>query len=139
MTGFLQAAEAAIEAPPVASPPTAPALDGGPVKLMEADKAFRCGVEVMFVDCLPQKGYPGEAPVWLDSLMAAFTRLAAASAKQPDYALIRYESKGYLRTAIKVLMANLPKTVIVTTSTSGSAEFLEVVTPYVKFIVRGIR
>jgi len=122
----------------VLTPPAAPALDGGPAALLAADKAFRCGVEAIFVDCLPQKGWPGEAPVWLDSLMASFTRLAAASAKQPDYALIRYEAKGYLRTAIKVLMVNLPKVVVVTTSTPGSAEFLECVTPYAKLIIRGI-
>ena len=103
------------------------------------DAAFACGLETVFVDCIPQKGWPGDAPVWLDSLMGAFTRLAAASAKQADYALIRYESKGYLRTAIRVLMSKLPKTVVVTTSTAGSAEFLECVTPYAKLIFRGIR
>jgi hypothetical protein len=112
--------------------PAAPSLE-------TSDPTFACGCDSIFIDCLPQKGWPGDAPVFLDSLMAAFTRLAAASAKQPDYALIRYESKGYLRTAIRVLMAKLPKTIIVTSSTAGSAEFLECVTPYAKIIFRGIR
>jgi hypothetical protein len=124
-----------VEATKVVATPPAPAE----ASLEIPDAAFACGVETLFVDCMPQKGWPGDAPVWLDALMAAFMRLAAASAKQADYALIRYESKGYLRTAIRVLMSKLPKTVVVTTSTAGSAEFLECVTPYAKLIFRGIR
>jgi hypothetical protein len=137
------------EAPKTDVAPNTPAVDlvpaGAPaapeISILDADKAFTCGCETLFVDCLPQKGWPKEGgePVWIDSLMAAFTRLAAASAKVSDYALIRYESKGHLRTAVKLLMSQLPKTVIVTTNTAGSAEFLEVVTPYVKLIFRGIR
>jgi hypothetical protein len=131
------AAQAAIASPPANVAPT-PVPATGVVDLLAADKAFNCGCETLFVDCMPQKGWPGEQPVWLDSLMAAFTRTAAACAKQSDYALIRYESKGWLRTAIRVLMASLPKTVLVTTSTPGAAEFLEVITPYAKLIFRGI-
>jgi hypothetical protein len=138
-----QAASTMIPVPtaPVATAPvvpSAPPVSATSEQLLKPDDAFKCGVEVLFVDCLPQKGWPG-ATVHLDEIMHTFTRLAAASANQPDYAMIRYESKAYLRTAIKILMHALPPAVVVSTATAGSAEFLEVVTPYTKLIVRGTR
>lgn len=119
--------------------PAAPALASDTNKLMEADAVFKCGVEVLFVDCYPQKGGPSAKLYHLDDFMHAFTRLAAASAKQPDYSLIDYKAKGYLRTAIRILMHALPTAIVVNSATAGAAEFLEVVTPYAKAIIRGTR
>jgi RecB family exonuclease len=134
------ALDLAVVAAPLATVPEAPSLVADTAKLMAPDGAFRCGVEVLFVDCLPQKGWPEtDKPVHLDDMMHSFSRLAAASAKQPDYGLIPYQGKAYLRTAMRILMHALPKVVIVSTATAGSAEFLEVVTPYAKLIVRGTR
>lgn len=120
-------------------PPAPVAPSGGVGTLTAPDPAFACPVRSIFIDCMPTKGWPGDPPVMLDEIMHSFEKLAAVSAQQPDYALIDYKAKAYLRMAIKVSMVNLPQTVIVTSSTPGAAEFLEVVTPYAKVIVRGIR
>jgi RecB family exonuclease len=134
------AVDLAALAPAAPAVPAAPALTATTQTLMTADSVFPCGVEVLFVDSFPQKGWPdSDKPYHLDDFMHTFTRLAASSAKQADYALIAYQAKGYLRTAIRILMHALPKVVVVNTATAGAAEFLEVVTPYAKLIVRGTR
>ena len=71
--------------------------------------------------------------------MHAFESAAASSAKALDYRLIRYESKGYLCMAIRVLMKGLPVAVHVNSNTPGAAEFLAEVTPYAEMVFRGTR
>lgn len=107
--------------------------------LTTPDPAFECGCEVLFVDCLPVKGWVGDPAVTLDEIMHGFERIAAQSAKKPDYRMISYESKGYLSLAIKAMMKGLPKTVVVDSRGPGADIFLSVVTPYVKMLFRGFR
>lgn len=106
--------------------------------LTTPDQAFGCGVEVLFIDCLPGKGWPGEQPQDALDYVHAFNSLAASSAGVADYRLIRYESKGYLATAIKVYAKGLPKVLYVNSRMSGADVLLETIVPYVKLVYRGI-
>lgn len=124
----------------------APAAETAPDQVLEElrknlttpDPSFACGVQALFVDCLPGKGWPTEVKD-LGEYMHAFASTAAQSAKQVDYRLIRYESKGYLATAVRLLMKALPPAIYVDTKLPGADVFLEVVIPYCKMIVRGTR
>lgn len=107
--------------------------------LLTPDPAFACPVQAIFIDCMPSKGWPGEPAVDLGSIMHSFNGLAAASAQVTDYRLIPYSSNGYLATAIKATMANLPTTLFVDSRLPGAAVFLEVVLPYSRLVVRGVR
>lgn len=107
--------------------------------LMTPDPAFGCGVEALFIDCMPSKGWPGERPVDLAEVMGQFNSLASSSAGVADYRLIKYQASGYLATAIKVYMKGLPRTMYVDSNAPGAAVFLETVTPYCKMIFRGVR
>lgn len=103
------------------------------------DPAFECGVEALFIDCMPQKGWPGEPAVDLAEVMHTFERVAAQSAKKPDYRLIDYQATGFLAQSIRVLMKGLPRTVYLDSRMPGALVFLAVVTPYCKLIVKGQR
>jgi hypothetical protein len=107
--------------------------------LLTADAAFECPVETLFIDCLPAKGWPGEPPKDLVEYMHAFATLAAATAGAVDYRLIKYESKGYLATAVRVYMKGLPKTLYIDSHLSGADVVMEVIVPYVKMVYRGVR
>jgi hypothetical protein len=107
--------------------------------LLTPDPAFACPVQAIFIDCLPSKGWPGEAPVDLGTIMHSFNGLAAASAQVTDYRMIPYSSNGYLATAIKATMGSLPATLFVDSRLPGAAVFLEVVLPYARLVVRGVR
>jgi hypothetical protein len=107
--------------------------------LMNADPNFECGCEVLFIDTIPGKGWTGGPPTDLATMMHAFERIAAQSAKKPDYRMISYEAKGYLALAIKALMKGLPKAVYLDSRLPGADVFLSVVTPYAKMIFRGVR
>jgi RecB family exonuclease len=103
------------------------------------DTNFECGVEILFIDTLPAKGWPGEQPRDLLEFMHAFNNLAATSAGAVDYRLIRYESKGYLATAVRVFMKGLPKAIFVDSRMPGADIFMETVIPYCKMVFRGVR
>ncbi len=108
--------------------------------LKTPDPTFACGCEVLFIDTMPAKGWDREdLPVDLATMMHAFEDAAAKSAKEADYRLIDYKSKGYLALGVKVLMAGLPKSVFMDSRIPGADVFLSVVTPYVKMIFRGVR
>ncbi len=107
--------------------------------LMAPDPGLECGCQILFIDCAPMKGFTSGESITLDEVMHAFERVAATSAKKPDYRMISYESKGYLSLAIKTMMKGLPKTVIVDSRGPGADIFLSVVTPYAKMIFRGFR
>lgn len=107
--------------------------------LLGPDPAFACGVEALFIDCLPQKGWPGDAAVDLAEMMHTFERVAAQSAKKADYRMIDYQANGFLAQSIRVLMKGLPRTVHLDSRMPGASVFLSVVTPYCKLIVKGAR
>ncbi len=74
------------------------------------------------------------------ALAAALARCpTASSAKALDYRLIRYESKGWLATGIRVFMAGLPSAIFIDSNTPGADVFESIVTPYAKVIFRGAR
>lgn len=140
--GFPPAAEAPVNA---AVPPTAPetkpdaGLEAIRAQLSTPDTAFECPVQVLFIDCAPGKGWPGEAPGELSDYMHAFERAAASSANALDYRLIKYESKGWLAVGIRVLMKGLPSAIIIDSSLPGADVFEAVVTPYAQAVFRGRR
>ena len=109
-------------------------------KQFQADPSFQCPVQVLFIDCVPAKGWPGDAPAPLTEFMHAFERAAASSSQALDWRLIDYgKGKGWLATAIKVLMKALPAAIYIDSRTPGADVFESVVTPYVKAIFRGSR
>lgn len=107
--------------------------------LRTPDAAFACGTEAIFIDCLPGKGWPGEQPIDAIEFVAAFNALAASSAGTADYRLIKYESKGYLATAVRVYMSGLPRALYVDSRMSGADVLLETIIPYAKMVYRGVR
>ncbi len=107
--------------------------------LMTPDPAFECGCEVLFIDTLPSKGWEGEQPVDLANMMHAIEEQAARSADKPDYRMIEYTSKAYLAQSIRVMMRGLPKSVFMDSRIPGADVFLSVVTPYCKYIFKGVR
>lgn len=107
--------------------------------LTTPDPAFQCGVQALFIDCMPGKGWVGEQPVDALEFFHAFNALAASSAGAADYRLIKYESNGYLSTAIKVYQKGLPPVLYVDSRMSGAGILLETIIPYAKLVFRGVR
>jgi hypothetical protein len=131
---------AAAAAPVTAEPEAVDAATAEVRKLLnEPDTAYACPVKALFIDCMPGKGWPGEPAHALSDYMHAFERVAASSAKALDYRLIRYESKGYLALAVRVLMRGLPESIYIDSRTPGADVFESVVAPYCSLIVRGTR
>lgn len=107
--------------------------------LSTPDAAFGCGVVALFIDCMPGKGWPGEQPKDALEFMHSFNSLASSSAGVPDYRLIKYESKAYLSTAIKLYMKGLPSALFIDSRMQGADILLENLVPYVKMVYRGVR
>jgi hypothetical protein len=126
---------------PTPSPPADIANNAEQLRtiLLTPDTAFECGCEIIFIDCLPQRGWKGDQPTDLGSMMHAFEKVAAQAANKADYRMIPYESKGYLALAVRTLMRGLPKAVYLDSHLPGGDVFLSVVTPYAKMIFRGTR
>jgi hypothetical protein len=103
------------------------------------DPAFDCGCEVLFIDCLPTKGWGKDQPAEFAGMIHGFERVAAQSAGAADYRFIDYKAKGYLAQAVRVLMRGLPKSVYVDSKIPGADVFVSVVTPYCQMIFRGAR
>jgi hypothetical protein len=140
-------APALVTEPPPAEPkasedvPTSTLSDVDELRnfMLKPDASFDCGVEAIFIDCFPSKGWNGEQPADLADVMHAFERVAAQSAKKADYRMIDYQAKGYLAAAIRAMMKALPRAVYLDSRAPGADVFVSVVTPYCKYIFRGSR
>lgn len=114
--------------PPASNPLTTP------------DPTCLCGVEALFIDCLPGKGWPGEPPTDALYYMAAMNKLASSAGGVQDWRLIKYgEGKGHLSNAVKAMMPGFDKALFVDSRMPGADVILEVVVPYAKVVFRGMR
>jgi hypothetical protein len=93
--------------------------------------------EELYIDCLPTKG---GTPYGLgEDILAQAGADAAAVENVADWRLIQYTSRGVLATAVRSLIGELPKALVVTSSVPGSDVLIEVLTPIARKVVRALR
>lgn len=101
---------------------------------------------VLYVDCYPTKGAAGKVTT-LEEWLAPVAELAALAAVDregkptpaDDYRFVPYVAKGLLAAAIRACLSSLPEELAVDTRSGGADVFLEVVTPFARQVIKGVR
>lgn len=113
-----------------------------------ADEPSACPTQVIFVDCIPSKGY--KDAVHLEDVLPPLAQLAAdgyniapendGKPKVTHWKMIPYGGgPAWLSTAIQLSLSTMPRHVIVDSRVPGAESFLSEVGPHAKVIVRGVR
>lgn len=114
-----------------------PAVESKKAEAPEA-KAGSCPLEEIWIDCMPVKG-GAHVPTMAEEVLAPCCAQAAEEAGVPDYRFISYNSKPTLATVIRAHLSEMPKSLVVSSTIPGADVLLEVLTPFARLVVRGLR
>jgi len=132
-TPALALSEAPVAEPPPPPPPVVVALEK-PVVLPLIENV--CKLEELYVDCIPTKG---SEFCFADAILANAGSAAAKNENVADWRLINYTSRGNLAVAIRAQLSEMPQTLVVMSSQSGSDVLIEVLAPIARKVVRALR
>jgi len=98
-----------------------------------------CPLETLFVDCYPVKN-GGAMPAMAEGLLAELAVAAAQAAGAPDWRLVEFgKGKGAMAVVLRERLAQVPRELVVSTSTPGSDVLIEVLSPHARRVVRALR
>ena len=98
-----------------------------------------CPLQDLYVDCYPVKG-DGDPPVLAEGIIAECAAETATAAQVPDYRFASFSAaKGGFAAAVRKRLSSMPKVLAITSSTHGASELFEILAPYARRVVRGVR
>jgi hypothetical protein len=101
--------------------------------------AVACPLEILYIDSFPVKN-GGAMPTMAEGLLAELAVAAAQAAGVPDWRLVEFgKGKGAMAIVLRERLAQVPRELVVSTSTPGSDVIIEVLSPHAKRIVRALR
>ena len=123
-----------------ATPAAAPAAVSAAVTTTAPAAALSvCQLETLYIDSYPVKN-GGTMPTLAEALLSELAAAAAQAAGAPDWRLVEFgKGKGAMAVVLRERLAQVPRELVVSTSTPGSDVLIEVLSPHAKRIVRALR